>query len=105
MGIGKLYDPTQVVQLLHLNKRSILSTACSFEEFINLQELNLSGNEITSLHTLNVQRLPYLRVLDVSNNKVDAFLDDVRRLSAWVGLLGWLVSCFRIDCSLGAWLS
>jgi Leucine-rich repeat (LRR) protein len=58
-----------------------LTVSPSLEPFANLEELNFAHNMITDLWTLGLHRLPALRRLDVSHNKIDYTLPDVR---------GWL---------------
>ena len=57
--------------------------SCDFQMFVNLEELNLSGNLLTDITTTNLDKIPKLRVLDITNNKIDNSLKEVNQEISW----------------------
>lgn len=78
IAIGKQYDPKSITALRKLKNCSLVTSALDFSAFIALEELDLSGNKLTTLNGMCLEQLPNLRVLDVSNNEINTPLKDVR---------------------------
>jgi Leucine-rich repeat (LRR) protein len=51
-----------------------------FSAFVNLEELDLSGNKITDITKMGLESLKKLRVLDVSKNEINSSLKEVLAL-------------------------
>jgi Leucine-rich repeat (LRR) protein len=49
-----------------------------FSAFYNLEELDLSGNQITDIMILQLQRLPSLCALDLHSNLINNSLTEVQ---------------------------
>eukprot|EP00698_Gefionella_okellyi_P022880 TRINITY_DN7670_c0_g1_i1.p1 TRINITY_DN7670_c0_g1~~TRINITY_DN7670_c0_g1_i1.p1 ORF type:complete len:2182 (-),score=499.73 TRINITY_DN7670_c0_g1_i1:26-6466(-) len=75
--IGKQYDPLTITKLWRMNGHGLMSVNARLTVFPNLEEINLSNNRITDLYAMGLHELPKLRILDVSNNKIDYTMQEL----------------------------
>eukprot|EP01117_Protostelium_nocturnum_P019432 TRINITY_DN842_c0_g1_i1.p1 TRINITY_DN842_c0_g1~~TRINITY_DN842_c0_g1_i1.p1 ORF type:complete len:2518 (-),score=1170.22 TRINITY_DN842_c0_g1_i1:41-7594(-) len=76
-AIGVQYQPERIISMKRLSSLKLRGSALDFRQFIALEELNLSGNKIVSFTSMGLEKLPNLKVLDLSNNRINAPLQEI----------------------------
>ncbi|KAJ3450828.1 protein phosphatase 1 regulatory subunit sds22-related [Anaeramoeba flamelloides] len=90
---GNHYDPMQIRKLINLSGLHLSEVGLDFSIFQNLEELNLSDNNITDLFKLKLDNLYHLKILDLSNNQINNQID---RIASWIDQMSSLeVLCLR----------
>ena len=69
VNIGKQYDPSKLTVLSFVGVH-LKSKACNFDQFVNLELLNLSHNSLTTLKYTGLEKCLKLKRFDASYNKI-----------------------------------
>ncbi|KAJ3452102.1 nischarin related [Anaeramoeba flamelloides] len=81
ININKDYAIKNITKLTKLSNLGLKNLGINLHNFINLQEINLSNNNITDMFALGLENLKNLKILDLSFNNIN---NGIKEIANWI---------------------